>query len=115
MLRPLGFLSVVVAGSAALAQDKSIPQLDTVDASVSAPVQKTEIPKPLASAPAQKPDAKAAKDSIAAWLKTCLADWNRATHMTKSEWTATCRRVSAERGIAANGYPTVAGDKAAPR
>jgi len=119
MLRPLGLLSLVVAGSPVFAQDKSVPQLDTVDASVSAAVQKTE---PLALAPAQNPgnQVKTTKDTIAAWLKTCLADWDRATHMTKSEWTATCRRVSAERGKfltedAASGYPTVAGDKAARR
>jgi hypothetical protein len=122
ILRPLGLLSLIVAGSPVFAQDKSVPQLDTVDPSVSAPAPKPETPKPLALAPAQKPDnqAKSTKDTIAAWLKTCLADWDRATHMTKGEWTATCRRVSAERGKfltedAARGYPLVAGDKAARR
>jgi hypothetical protein len=122
MLHRLGLLSLVVAGSPVFAQDQPVPQLDSVDASVSAPVQKTEIAKPLALAPAQKPgdQVKSTKDTIAAWLKTCLADWDRATHMTKGEWTATCRRVSAERGKfltedAARGYPTVAGDKPARR
>ena len=35
------------------------------------------------------------------WLKTCLADWDSATHMTKNEWAIACRRLSvqpAERG-----------------
>jgi hypothetical protein len=40
---------------------------------------------------------KAANDNIAEWFKTCLADWDAQTHMTKAQWTATCRRVSAER------------------
>ena len=39
-----------------------------------------------------------ANDKIAEWLKTCQADWDEQTHMTKAEWTATCRRVSTERG-----------------
>jgi hypothetical protein len=119
MLRPLGFLTLVIAGSPVFAQDQTVPQLDTVDASVSAPAQKTEVPKPLALAPAQKPDnqAKATKDTVAEWLKTCLADWDRATHMTKSQWTATCRRVSAERGKflvedESKGLPAGMGDKA---
>ena len=57
-------------------------------------------PTPSASAQAQEVAAKIkeANDKIAEWLKTCQADWDAQTHMTKSEWTATCRRVSAERG-----------------
>ena len=34
---------------------------------------------------------------VADWLKTCLADWDRATHMTTSEWRTTCKRVAEER------------------
>ena len=34
---------------------------------------------------------------VAEWLKTCLADWDRETHMTNGEWRATCQRVAAER------------------
>jgi hypothetical protein len=30
------------------------------------------------------------------WFKTCLTDWDSATHMTKNEWANTCRRLSAE-------------------
>jgi len=36
-------------------------------------------------------------DRVAAWLKTCLSDWDRETHMSKGEWRATCQRVAAER------------------
>jgi hypothetical protein len=36
-------------------------------------------------------------ERVAEWLKTCLGDWDKATHMTKSEWRTTCQRVSAER------------------
>jgi|SoiMethySBSTD1v2_1073268.scaffolds.fasta_scaffold14247_10 hypothetical protein len=42
----------------------------------------------------------------AEWLKTCLADWDSATHMTKNEWAIACRRLSvepAERGDIAEG------------
>jgi hypothetical protein len=38
------------------------------------------------------------KNRVAEWLKTCLGDWDRATHMTKQEWRTTCERVAAERG-----------------
>jgi hypothetical protein len=36
-------------------------------------------------------------DRVAEWLKTCLADWDSETHMSKAEWRSTCQRVSAER------------------
>ncbi len=36
-------------------------------------------------------------DRVAEWLKTCLADWDSETHMSKGEWRATCQRVAAER------------------
>jgi|SRR5581483_1782248 len=51
-----------------------------------------------AAAPASKPvDTQAVRQTAEYWLKTCLADWDAQTHMTRSQWTATCRRVSAER------------------
>jgi hypothetical protein len=37
------------------------------------------------------------KKRSAEWLKTCLADWDAQTHMTKVEWRTTCQRVSKER------------------
>jgi hypothetical protein len=36
-------------------------------------------------------------DERAAWLKTCLNDWDTSSHMSKREWRATCERVSSER------------------
>lgn len=39
----------------------------------------------------------AIKDRVADWLKTCLSDWDRATHMTSVEWRTTCQRVAADR------------------
>jgi hypothetical protein len=77
---------------------------------------------PLPSASAQEPgaeaDKKPAKKSnrnqeirarVAEWLKTCLADWDRATHMTKVEWRTTCERVASERGKFLIDNPTVGG------
>jgi hypothetical protein len=32
-----------------------------------------------------------------AWLRECVRDWDRATHMTKQEFTRTCQRVVSER------------------
>src|SRR5262245_3988520 len=53
-----------------------------------------------ASKPAQKSaeDLRAIKARVADWLKTCLADWDQSTHMTKQEWRTTCLRVSEDRG-----------------
>ena len=42
-------------------------------------------------------DAGAINERVDYWLKTCLADWDQATHMTKSEWRTTCKRVAEER------------------
>jgi hypothetical protein len=46
----------------------------------------------------------------AEWLKSCLADWDSATHMTKNEWAITCRRLSeepAERGEISNDFEPI--------
>jgi hypothetical protein len=42
-------------------------------------------------------EVQAIKERVADWLKTCLADWDRATHMTSVEWRTTCQRVAADR------------------
>jgi hypothetical protein len=42
-------------------------------------------------------EVQAIKERVADWLKTCLSDWDRATHMTSSEWRTTCQRVAADR------------------
>jgi hypothetical protein len=53
---------------------------------------------PPASAGKSAEDMKAIKERVADWLKTCLTDWDRATHMTTKEWRVTCQRVASERG-----------------
>jgi hypothetical protein len=77
-------LPLVLACSPALGQSTAEP--------------KTPTPSPSALAEENAAKVKAAKDRITEWLKTCQADWDEQTHMTKAEWTATCRRVSIERG-----------------
>ena len=58
-----------------------------------------------------KADAKAKTNSeivserVALWLKTCLQDWDTATHMSKEQWRTTCERVSKERGKFLNETP----------
>lgn len=43
-------------------------------------------------------EAAAVQKRVAEWLKTCLEDWDKTTHMTKAEWRTTCQRLAAERG-----------------
>ena len=50
--------------------------------------------KPAAKSPEEIREIKA---RVGDWLKTCLTDWDRATHMTATEWRTTCNRVAAER------------------
>jgi len=56
-----------------------------------------------------KADAKAkgqtVSERVAMWLKTCLQDWDTATHMSKEQWRTTCERVSKERGKFLNETP----------
>jgi hypothetical protein len=57
--------------------------------------------RPDAAAPAAEKsaeDMQAIKERVADWLRTCLADWDQATHMTKNEWRVTCQRVATDRG-----------------
>jgi hypothetical protein len=37
-------------------------------------------------------------ERVADWHKTCLEDWDQATHMSKQDWKITCQRVATERG-----------------
>jgi len=48
------------------------------------------------------------------WLGSCLVDWDEQTHMTKTEWRASCERVAAERGYfqLSTASVTSVGDKA---
>ena len=52
----------------------------------------------IAPAPKSPAEIQAIKERVADWLKTCLTDWDQATHMTRNEWRTTCNRVAAERG-----------------
>src|SRR5262245_11222273 len=36
-------------------------------------------------------------DLFAQYFDTCMKDWDAATHMTKAEWSRTCRRLAQER------------------
>src|SRR5262245_3217035 len=56
-----------------------------------------------ASAPTAGPvgstdEIQAIKERVSSWLKTCLQDWDMATHMSRKEWEVTCQRVASERG-----------------
>jgi hypothetical protein len=37
------------------------------------------------------------RDLFAQYFDTCMKDWDAATHMTKGEWSRTCRRLAEER------------------
>jgi hypothetical protein len=43
-------------------------------------------------------EVEAIKERVSSWLKTCLQDWDTATHMSPREWEVTCQRVANERG-----------------
>jgi hypothetical protein len=62
-------------------------------------VQATAFAQPAEPLPAGKTteEVQTIKQRSAEWLTTCLADWDAQTHMTKTEWRATCERVSKER------------------
>src|SRR5215469_16053520 len=71
-------LSLVLTGSPALPQ--------SAQNSPSPPTQRDG---------ARIPEAKIeeARARTAEFLKTCFEDWDQATHMSKGEWIATCRRL----------------------
>lgn len=71
----------------------------------------------IGPAPKSTAEIQAIKERVADWLKTCLADWDRATHMTTNEWRATCNRVAVERGrfLLDDSGPTSTGPSARPR
>ena len=76
-------LALALASGAALAQSSQ---------------QRNRPIAPPASGQKSAEDTKAIQERVAYWLKTCLEDWDHATHMTKIEWRTTCQRVAAERG-----------------
>jgi hypothetical protein len=79
-------LALGLALGTAFAQTDTDQQQQSSTSSVSAPKGK--------SADSNK----STKEQIGEWLKTCLQDWDAATHMNRKEWRTTCERVSAERG-----------------
>jgi hypothetical protein len=52
-------------------------------------------PSPARASPQE---IEALKERVSSWLKTCLQDWDPATHMSPREWEITCQRVANERG-----------------
>jgi hypothetical protein len=63
--------------------------------SVAQPINPTPQPSPSTEKSAK--DVQEIKERVAFWLRTCLTDWDSATHMTRKEWRTTCDRVAAER------------------
>jgi hypothetical protein len=55
------------------------------------------------------------KRLVEAWLKTCLEDWDQATHMSKDQWKDTCQRLAAERGRFRVEHPSTVGDREYPK
>ncbi len=62
---------------------------------VFAPARATEAPAAVGAAPEKKTwqDYVPAKRTRTERLATCMALWEPATHMTKSDWKSTCDRV----------------------
>jgi hypothetical protein len=86
--------SVSAEAPSAATPSAATPSAETP--SVEAP--KTGAEKPAAVGRESATDKAAIRQRVAEWLKTCLGDWDRATHMTKQEWRKTCERVASERG-----------------
>jgi hypothetical protein len=55
------------------------------------------VERPSSAAGKSADEVKAIDERVAYWRKTCLQDWDAATHMTRTEWRTTCERVAAER------------------
>jgi hypothetical protein len=60
------------------------------------PVARPKNPTPATTGKSAA-DIQAIKERSESWLKTCLQDWDAATHMTQMEWRTVCRRVTVER------------------
>ncbi len=57
-------------------------------------------PAGKALAPVSDADEAGIRQRVDQWLRSCLANWEKDTHMTRSEWQATCERVAKERSKA---------------
>ncbi len=54
-------------------------------------------PTGRALAPVSDFDEAGIRRRVEVWLQGCLSGWEKDTHMTRSEWQATCDRVAKER------------------
>ena len=86
------FLVLCLATEPAIAQSVEPPNTITL------PPWSPLAQSPLSSGAKSAEDIKEIKERVAAWLKTCLTDWDAQTHMTRNEWRITCERVASERG-----------------
>ena len=50
-----------------------------------------------AAASAENSSSTQSRELQAQYFDTCMNDWDTATHMTKEEWSRTCRRLADER------------------
>jgi hypothetical protein len=89
-------LGVLVVCGAAYAQTNDQPNPAPAPKDLAAPA-----PKDLTTATLPKVGSRDTPEQIKergkAWFQQCMQDWDTATHMTKTEWERTCRRVSLER------------------
>ena len=53
--------------------------------------------EPPAAIPARPRTPTEAADRRKAWFDQCMQDWDKETHMSKTEWERTCRRMAHER------------------
>jgi hypothetical protein len=105
LLRRLGcFLALALVGGIAFAEPEEEPAPSLPSTSAEKPSADTD---KQAKKPANRNQE--IRTRVAEWLKTCLSDWDRATHMTKMEWRTTCERVASERGKFLIDNPTVSG------
>jgi hypothetical protein len=81
-------LPLLLLGGEALAQSRERPAASS--AQKSTPEQTADVQK-----------------RVADWLRTCLEDWDKDTHMTKVEWRTTCQRVANERGKFLTDNPSI--------
>jgi hypothetical protein len=90
-------LLLLSAGSAAFAQSGVRPG-DTTQAPSQSDAQAKSAAESQAKSPAKSPEKiKAIRERATQYLAQCMQDWEQATHMTRQEWSRTCRRVAEER------------------
>ena len=92
------FLIVLMTALLGFGGDGALAQQSVSAGTPPAETPRTDAEKPAAVGRESAADKGAIRQRVAEWLRTCLGDWDRATHMTKREWRATCERVASERG-----------------